>query len=150
MTQGVNDLIKAIAEGDSQTIDAAFNAEMSTRISARLEDMRVQVAQSMFKNPVAESIEETEEEVSEEEVVEEAEEIEEEVEQIDELSKKTMGSYVKKAADDKEYHGGAEAFMTRHDVEPEDDDEVEELEKTRKALANRTKGIATAVKKLTK
>ena len=54
MTEGVRNLINAIAEGDASSISDAFNAEMATRISARLEDMRVQVAQNMFKNPVAE------------------------------------------------------------------------------------------------
>lgn len=48
MTQGVQDLIKAINSGDSTEIDLAFNAEMANRISTRLEDMRVSVAQGMF------------------------------------------------------------------------------------------------------
>lgn len=48
MTQGVQDLIKAINSGDSTDIDSAFNAEMANRISTRLEDMRVSVAQGMF------------------------------------------------------------------------------------------------------
>lgn len=49
MTQGVKDLIDAIASGDSLAIDAAFNTEMATRISDRLDDMRVEVAQNMFQ-----------------------------------------------------------------------------------------------------
>jgi len=49
MTQGVQNLISAIDSGDATAIDAAFNAEMATRISSRLEDMRVSVAQNMFK-----------------------------------------------------------------------------------------------------
>jgi len=48
MTQGVQDLIQAIDSGDSSAIDAAFQAEMANRISTRLEDMRVSVAQNMF------------------------------------------------------------------------------------------------------
>lgn len=48
MTQGVNDLINAIASGDSIAIETAFNVEMSARISDRLEDMRVEVARGMF------------------------------------------------------------------------------------------------------
>lgn len=48
MTQGVQNLISAIDSGDATAIDAAFNAEMATRISSRLEDMRVSVAQNMF------------------------------------------------------------------------------------------------------
>jgi len=72
MTQGVNDLINAIAQGDSTSIDAAFNAEMATRISSRLEDMRVQVAQSMFSNPVAEDTERQEEVATEDQQEEDA------------------------------------------------------------------------------
>lgn len=80
MTQGVKDLINAIAEGDASSIDAAFNAEMATRISSRLEDLRVQVAQGMFQNPVAEEVaEEPQQEEATEEVTEDA--VEESVEQ---------------------------------------------------------------------
>lgn len=48
MTQGVKDLIDAIASGDSIAIETAFNTEMATRISDRLEDMRIDVARGMF------------------------------------------------------------------------------------------------------
>lgn len=48
MTQGVKDLIDAIASGDSLAIDTSFNTEMATRISDRLENMRTEVAQKMF------------------------------------------------------------------------------------------------------
>ena len=61
MTQGVNDLIDAIASGDSIAIETAFNTEMATRISDRLEDMRVDVARNMFATESAQP-----EEVSEE------------------------------------------------------------------------------------
>jgi len=53
----VNDLINAIASGDSTSIDAAFNAEMATRVSSRLEDMRVSVAQNMFSEQDTEKAE---------------------------------------------------------------------------------------------
>lgn len=66
MTQGVQDLIKAIDSGDSEAIDAAFNSEMATRISERLETMRATVAKSMF---ATEQVEETSEEPIEEELV---------------------------------------------------------------------------------
>ena len=66
MTQGVQDLIKAIDSGDSEAIDAAFNSEMATRISERLETMRASVAKSMF---ATEQAEETSEEPIEEELV---------------------------------------------------------------------------------
>ena len=48
MTQGVLDLIQAIDSGDSVAIDAAFNAEMASRVSAKLDDLRVEVAENMF------------------------------------------------------------------------------------------------------
>lgn len=76
MTQGVKDLISAIVEGDASTIDAAFNAEMATRVSNKLEDLRVSVAQNMFATEqVEETAEETDAEVeaSEEVAVEETE-----------------------------------------------------------------------------
>jgi len=58
MTQGVQDLIKAIDSGDSEAIDAAFNREMTA--------MRATVAKSMF---ATEQVEETAEETIEEELV---------------------------------------------------------------------------------
>ena len=73
MTQGVNDLINAIASGDSIAIETAFNTEMATRISDRLEDMRVDVARNMF---ATESVAGPDDE-SEEEEVEEQEPFEE-------------------------------------------------------------------------
>jgi hypothetical protein len=77
MTQGVQDLIKAINSGDSTEIDAAFQAEMANRISTRLEDMRVSVAQNMFATE--QSVEEEQVEPSvEDAVVEETEETTEE------------------------------------------------------------------------
>lgn len=51
---GVNDIIDAIQSGDSVAIDNAFNKEMSARVSDRLETMRHDVAQNMFKS--AESV----------------------------------------------------------------------------------------------
>jgi len=58
MTQGVKDLINAIVEGDATKIDAAFNSEMATRISDKLEDMRVSVGKSMFATEQVEELEE--------------------------------------------------------------------------------------------
>lgn len=75
MTQGVKDLISAIVEGDAATIDAAFNAEMATRVSSKLEDMRVSVAQNMFATEQTEEVAEEQvdqaEEATEEAAVEE-------------------------------------------------------------------------------
>ena len=51
---GVNDIIDAIQSGDSVAIDTAFNKEMAARVSDRLDTMRQDVAQNMFKS--AESV----------------------------------------------------------------------------------------------
>ena len=62
---------------------------------------------------------------------------------INELSKKTMGSYIKKASDDVEhnaYHSGGDSsdnYLNTHDIK-------------NKKVDNRKKGIKTAVKKLVK
>lgn len=172
MTQGVKDLINAIAEGDASSINAAFNAEMATRISSRLEDLRVQVAQGMFKSPVAEEVaeepqqEEAAEEVSEEteeqieEVSEETEEIEEESEQLDELSPKTLGSYHKKArldadkrAGDLNWQYGIHHSRDVNDAASEDEwdsDMKRHVKGEIKHMNRRTKGMDLAVKKLVK
>ena len=50
----VRDLIDAIAAGDSQVIQQQFEAEMASRISARLDNMRQEVAQNMFREEVEE------------------------------------------------------------------------------------------------
>ena len=72
MTEGVHNLINAIAEGDSVAIESAFNQEMATRISDRLEDMRIDVARNMFRTESVQ--EEPEEETPEEESEEDASE----------------------------------------------------------------------------
>lgn len=66
MTQGVKDLIDAIATGDSIAIETAFNQEMATRISSRLDDMRIDVAKNMFATESVQEVDTDEEEISEE------------------------------------------------------------------------------------
>ncbi len=55
----VRDLINAIASGDSQATQATFETEMMSRVAERMDQMRVDVAKSMFK--VEESVEVSEE-----------------------------------------------------------------------------------------
>lgn len=75
MSQSVKDLINAIVEGDASNIDAAFNSAMAEKVSSKLEDMRISVAQNMFKSPVAEEVaEEPQQEEATEETVEVSEE----------------------------------------------------------------------------
>ena len=44
------ELINAIANGDAVATENAFNASMAEKISAKLDDMRINVAKTMF-NP---------------------------------------------------------------------------------------------------
>ena len=44
----VKDLIDAIASGSATETQTTFNQVMAEKISARLDDMRVDVAQNMF------------------------------------------------------------------------------------------------------
>lgn len=71
------DLVNAIIVGDAVEIETAFNATMAEKISSRLDDYRQEVAQNMFKVQ---------------------EEVELDEEQLDEISKKTLGSYIRKAS----------------------------------------------------
>ena len=68
------DLINAIAAGDALEIENAFNSAMAEKVSMRIDDMRISVAQNLF----AEDVEELDEE------------------QLDELSNATLSSYAKK------------------------------------------------------
>ena len=91
------DLINAIAAGDAIEIENAFNSVMAEKVSARIDDMRIDVAQNLF----AEEVEEIEEEVElnlEDYSLEEIEEfmMSEDFEQLDEISKDTLKSYIKK------------------------------------------------------
>lgn len=61
-------LINATASGNAVDTEAAFNAAMAEKVSAKLDDMRISVAQSMFKEK---TVEETPAEISAEEPVEE-------------------------------------------------------------------------------
>lgn len=51
------ELINAIASGDSTATQNAFNAAMAEKISAKLDDMRIDVAKTMFKQPEEQSSE---------------------------------------------------------------------------------------------
>jgi hypothetical protein len=51
------DLVSAIINKDAVGIETAFNTAMGEKISSRLEDMRTDVAQSMFNTPEEETAE---------------------------------------------------------------------------------------------
>jgi tRNA(Ile2) C34 agmatinyltransferase TiaS len=58
----VKDLISAIASGSAIDTQTAFNQVMAEKISAKLDDMRVEVAQNMF---ATESVDLEEEQLNE-------------------------------------------------------------------------------------
>jgi len=60
MNETVQNLVNAIAAGDALETQNAFAAAMAEKLSTRLDDMRAEVAQSMFAG------QETQEEVVEE------------------------------------------------------------------------------------
>jgi hypothetical protein len=60
MSETINTLVNAIASGDALETENAFSAAMAQHVSARLEDMRMNVAQNMFKSVTATEEEEVE------------------------------------------------------------------------------------------
>ena len=72
MSESVQNLINAIASKNAIETESAFNAAMAEKVSARLEDLRQNIAQSMF---AAEQVStETEVEVEPADVVADSEE----------------------------------------------------------------------------
>ena len=197
------DLINAIVIGDAIAIENAFEATMAEKISARLDDMRVEVAQSMFK--VQEEVELDEaadmaklrqqldkhseaaikanregndEAVKKHQIqmnkikdkmakLARNEEVELDEEQLDELSKGTLGSYIKKAGQHRVRLAGKERDLedkvdqiskAKHGS---DDDTYKALSQAQKNVDDqrwkvrdksdkRAEGIGRAVKRLTK
>jgi hypothetical protein len=48
MSETVMNLVNAIRHGDAMETEAAFGAAMAEKLSAKIDDMRQSVAQSMF------------------------------------------------------------------------------------------------------
>lgn len=120
------DLINAIIVGDAAEIQNAFQSTMAEKISAQLEIRRQEVAQNLFKT--------------------ESTVVAEQSEQLDELSKTTLKSYVKKASGG--LHGAARhAFDAGKHLALGNDAETDKsFAKSRKRIS----GIEKAVDKLTK
>ena len=52
MSETVKELVTAMLQKDAMATETAFQSAMAEKISAKLDDMRVQVAQNMFvSNP---------------------------------------------------------------------------------------------------
>lgn len=63
-----HDLVSAIISGEAIEIENAFNATMAEKISAKLDGMRQEYAQNLFKAPEPVAVVEEEVELTEEEV----------------------------------------------------------------------------------
>jgi hypothetical protein len=59
MSETIKNLISAIATGNAVDTESAFNSAMAEKISTRLDTMRQEVAQGMFKPAVEAVAEET-------------------------------------------------------------------------------------------
>jgi hypothetical protein len=59
------DLVTAIINKDATAIESSFNDAMAEKISTRLDDMRGNIAQSMFKSEEPEAVVEEEYEIDE-------------------------------------------------------------------------------------
>ena len=55
MNDTIDTLVNAIAAGDALETENAFSAAMAQKVSSKLEDMRMNMAQNMFKSPEVES-----------------------------------------------------------------------------------------------
>jgi hypothetical protein len=146
--ESIIDLITAIAEGDTIGIEDSFNTVMSYKIADRLDSMRVDTAQGMFGSVVEESVELDEEFALEDYSLEELEDfmLSEDFEQLDELSKATLGSYVKKASDS----GVHNARSAGVELGVGASKRKEKYNDYEDIAAKRLKGISKAVDKLTK
>lgn len=144
MSDLTRNLVDAIISGKATAIEDSFQAAMSDKISSAMEARKVVLAQGLFRESIEEEL--TLEDYS----IDELEDymMSEEFEQLDEVSKKTLGSYVTKAHDQLMAHtaavnmktgrGDKDAFAYSHDTD------------TMRKEKNRKKGLSQAVGKLTK
>ena len=62
MSETVQNLIQSIANGDAIETESAFSAAMAEKLSVKLADMRVNIAQNMFASVVEQGSETAEQE----------------------------------------------------------------------------------------
>lgn len=85
MTDTVKELVDAMVQGNALETEKAFGTAMAEKLSGKLDDMRTNVAQTMFatEEEIETPVEDTEE-VAETEVADEQPETTEEVEEVEE------------------------------------------------------------------
>jgi hypothetical protein len=126
MNENTANLIDAISRGNTMEMQAAFNQAMAEKMVVALDAFKTNVAQNLFK----------------------------ESEQIDEMSKTTLGSYIKKASEDKA-DARASAEYSSEVSDNTDNDSIRSFHKKKAAKNNlrakkRSVGIGSAVDKLVK
>ena len=132
-------IIDSVASGKALEAKESLNSLLSARAFEALDAKKIELAQALFstKDQI-----ENEEEISKEEV-----------EQIDELSKKTLGSYVSKATDSlsKNRFSLGSSIGATHEKGGADNrlDKFKSDPRLRKG-ENRSQGIKRAVSSLTK
>lgn len=156
----VRDLISAAYNKDAAAFESTLHAVMQEKMAAAI--------QSRFSPAVYEEEVDLEEAKKSDKEDDDEDEMCEDVDQIDELSKKTLGSYISKASDNAASHAmkygekkahsdEMDRMMNRH-MSYSDKDKVRKIMKTtsddveepRHKAAKRLKGIDVAVKKLSK
>ena len=115
------DLVNAIIAGDAIEIENEFQSTMAEKISARLDDYRQEVAHTMFR-------------------------VQESAEELDELSKTTLGSYVKKSTGGLEGAARHAFDAGRHQALGNDAETDKSFAKSRQRIS----GVKKAVDRLTK
>lgn len=89
----IRQLIEAIEQGDAATISVLFDKIMAEKLAEAIQERKIEIAESLFVDSEVSQFEQ---------------ELEEAFEQLDELSKSTLGSYVKKASADMATRYGSE------------------------------------------
>ena len=162
----VKDLISAAFNKDANSFESTLHAIMQEKMSAAIQ---ARFSPAVYEEEV--DLDEAKDDSEDDESTEEdddEEDMKEEVEELDELSKKTLGSYISKASDNATVHGmkygekkaqsdEMDRMMNRH-MSYSDKDQVRKIMKTtsddvdapRRKAAKRLKGIDLAVKKISK
>lgn len=134
----LKDLIAAAFNKDATAFESAFGAVMQDKVAAGLQSRFSAVAEEAELEEAKKSEKDDEEDDKEDD---DEDEMCEDVDQIDELSKKTLGSYVKKASNDLTH-------IQRNISSPSSG--VYDKDRLSDIRANRKQGIHRAVDKLTK
>lgn len=129
----MNKFIESILSKDYMTAEKEFHKEISERVNDTIESIKREISESLLESK-AHKMEEMKD-ANNNGVCDDEE-------QLDEISKKTLGSYIKKA-DHEVYRAGRMAALSNRDKDEKGKTEAGEW------ISKRQKGISKAVDKLT-